>query len=74
MEEHIARKLHKKRTGILSRYNKLKENWFVRIRKRWLTTIKTDCSKNKEYYLRQIDMAHSIIDKCRKEYPNIFVW
>jgi len=58
----IVRALLKKWKSILTRYSKLRDNWWIRTKQRWMIRVKVDCSINKEYYLNKIESAIKIID------------
>lgn len=59
----VRASLLKKWKWILTRYSKLRDNEWIRTSIRWNTTLRVDCSKNKEYYLNKIENATKIIDR-----------
>ena len=60
----INKKLLKKWRWILTRYSKLRDNWWMKITIKWNTTIRLDCNNTKSYYLQMIEQAKKIIERC----------
>ncbi len=61
VSEKNKKRLLKKWRWILTRYTNLKNNNWIKVRKRWNTTITTDYKYTKDYYLWEIEKAKKII-------------
>jgi hypothetical protein len=59
--EHKKRLLKKWR-WILTRYSKLRDNWFIREYRKWNVNHIVDCTKTKHFYLNEIEKAMKIIN------------
>ena len=63
----IEKGLLKKWRGLLTKYTNLQNNNWIKVRKRGLTTITTDCSANKDFYMKEIEKANKIIFKLQND-------
>ena len=61
----VKKRLLKKWKWILTRYSKLRDNNWIKSRKRWNTTIITDYKYTKDFYLKEIEKAEKIINKLK---------
>ena len=62
----IKKRLLKKWRWILTRYTKLKNDNWIKVTKKWNTTIRKDYTLTKDYYLNEIEKANKIILKLTK--------
>ena len=63
ISEKNKKRLLKKWRWILTRYSKLRDNWFIREYRKWNTNHIVDCTKVKDWYLKEIENANKIITK-----------
>lgn len=63
----IKKRLLKKWKWIKTRYEKLRDNNWIKKTKKFNTTTILDCNLTKDYYLKQIENAEKIINNFTKD-------